>query len=486
LRTHVKLRFMVLLLAVIASCVVMLPAQEGFRALPEVTEHGSVVYPPLARQARIQGQVVLRFTTNGHTVIQVAIVKGHPLLVHAAQDCLQSWKFADHVPGTFEVTFNFRLTADGLRFLEQPGLVEAFRDSESAIDSYTLPEHWKVRIRNPQGLIDTALTLWTYHDVESEVDGYETGPQGQERPINNAHVDGDLLGFDATVDDQYGQRLKFSMIGKKSGESIKGVFLNYWGGRGTWSATRNDDGATTKAPTEPSSSDEAPITSADIAYHGPIVYSRLVNGASIKGVVRLRATTNGSYVTGITPESGDPFLLHDAAANLRTWRFTDGKFRTFEVTYKFEATNSYDEFLKQPGVVDVYETPPQLNGIFSTFAVPWETWRAQLVNSRGRMSATLSLKAKPPDDEPDAFFGSDFDGRILGSGNNWEPIFNGHQDGDMLGFDATVTGPMGKPLRVSLLGKRTGNKITGVFLDYSGTPGTWTALRQPADPKPSP
>ncbi len=53
----------------------------------------------------------------------------------------------------------------------------------------------------------------------------------------------------------------------------------------------------------------------------------------------------------------------------------------------------------------------------------------------------------------------------------------------MLGFDMTIQGLNGKPLRVSLIGKKTGNKISGVFLDYSGTAGTWTAARQPRPTK---
>jgi hypothetical protein len=59
-----------------------------------------------------------------------------------------------------------------------------------------------------------------------------------------------------------------------------------------------------------------------------------------------------------------------------------------------------------------------------------------------------------------------------------EEIRDGHQDGDIFGFDATVKGPDGKPLKISVLGKKTRHKITGVFLDYSGIPGTWTAVRQ--------
>jgi TonB family protein len=55
-------------------------------------------YPPLCRQARIQGQVILHFTVNeqGDTS-DVEAVSGPPLLQRAAIETVQSWKFAwDH------------------------------------------------------------------------------------------------------------------------------------------------------------------------------------------------------------------------------------------------------------------------------------------------------------------------------------------------------------------------------------------------------
>ena len=55
-------------------------------------------YPPLCRQARIQGQVILHFTVNerGDTS-EVEAVTGPPLLQRAAIDEVQNWKFSwDH------------------------------------------------------------------------------------------------------------------------------------------------------------------------------------------------------------------------------------------------------------------------------------------------------------------------------------------------------------------------------------------------------
>jgi TonB family protein len=51
-------------------------------------------YPPLARQARIEGKVTLRFTVNANgETADVEATSGHKLLREAAIENLQSWKF---------------------------------------------------------------------------------------------------------------------------------------------------------------------------------------------------------------------------------------------------------------------------------------------------------------------------------------------------------------------------------------------------------
>ena len=52
------------------------------------------VYPPLARQARIQGTV--RFTAiigKDGTIQNLQLVTGHPLLVAAAQEAVKQWQY---------------------------------------------------------------------------------------------------------------------------------------------------------------------------------------------------------------------------------------------------------------------------------------------------------------------------------------------------------------------------------------------------------
>ena len=52
------------------------------------------LYPPLARQARIQGNVVLHaIIDKDGKVAQLEVVSGHPLLVQAALDAVKQWRY---------------------------------------------------------------------------------------------------------------------------------------------------------------------------------------------------------------------------------------------------------------------------------------------------------------------------------------------------------------------------------------------------------
>jgi protein TonB len=54
----------------------------------------SPVYPALARQARIQGNVVLHaIIDKDGKVAQLEVVSGHPLLVQAALDAVKQWRY---------------------------------------------------------------------------------------------------------------------------------------------------------------------------------------------------------------------------------------------------------------------------------------------------------------------------------------------------------------------------------------------------------
>jgi protein TonB len=74
-------------------------------------------YPPLARQVRVQGTVVLRAVISREgTIENLQVLSGHPLLVRAAMDAVRQWRYRPYVlngePVEVEtqVTVNFVLS----------------------------------------------------------------------------------------------------------------------------------------------------------------------------------------------------------------------------------------------------------------------------------------------------------------------------------------------------------------------------------------
>jgi periplasmic protein TonB len=74
------------------------------------------VYPPLARSARVQGTVELQaIISKQGTIEKVQVLRGHPMLVKAALDAVQQWRYRPYIlngePVEVEthVTVNFSL-----------------------------------------------------------------------------------------------------------------------------------------------------------------------------------------------------------------------------------------------------------------------------------------------------------------------------------------------------------------------------------------
>jgi protein TonB len=73
-------------------------------------------YPPLARQARIQGTVVLHAVISKEGAIEnLTLVSGHPMLAPAAIDAVKQWRYKPYllngepVEVDTEVQVNFTL-----------------------------------------------------------------------------------------------------------------------------------------------------------------------------------------------------------------------------------------------------------------------------------------------------------------------------------------------------------------------------------------
>jgi protein TonB len=74
-------------------------------------------YPQLARQARVQGVVVLRAVISREGKIEnLQLVTGHPLLVQSAMDAVSQWRYRPYflnnepVEVETQVTVNFTLS----------------------------------------------------------------------------------------------------------------------------------------------------------------------------------------------------------------------------------------------------------------------------------------------------------------------------------------------------------------------------------------
>src|ERR1700739_4286269 len=84
---------------------------------PQMIRHFQPIYPPLAKEIHVQGDVIIDsvIDTQGN-VTQMRVVSGHPLLIAAAMDALRQWRYAptrlNGVPIAIEmqVTVKFRLS----------------------------------------------------------------------------------------------------------------------------------------------------------------------------------------------------------------------------------------------------------------------------------------------------------------------------------------------------------------------------------------
>ena len=70
-------------------------------------------YPPLARSARIQGQVVLAAVISKEGMIEnLRVLEGHPMLVRAALDAVSQWSYRPYVLNNEPVEVETRITVN--------------------------------------------------------------------------------------------------------------------------------------------------------------------------------------------------------------------------------------------------------------------------------------------------------------------------------------------------------------------------------------
>lgn len=102
--------------AILALVLVAAPgsfAQASSDAIPRIVEHAKAIYPAIAKTAHIQGDVIVKFTTNGRAVLTAEASSGPDLLQQVSIDNVKTWKFAAHTAGTFQVIFRYKLLDAG-------------------------------------------------------------------------------------------------------------------------------------------------------------------------------------------------------------------------------------------------------------------------------------------------------------------------------------------------------------------------------------
>ncbi len=130
---------------------------------PAIIKHVPPVYPADARDARIQGRVVVEATIGATgTVVEAKVVRSIPLLDQAALDAVKQWVYEPTIvngkptPVIMTVTVNFTLEAASAQPAEPPAsfdaLLEAARFAEAEAVARTASEHFDLGRR----LADTA------------------------------------------------------------------------------------------------------------------------------------------------------------------------------------------------------------------------------------------------------------------------------------------------------------------------------------------
>lgn len=78
---------------------------------PRLIRNVQPVYPELAEEARVQGEVVLDCVIDEHgNVTQIKLISGHPLLVRAAFDAVRQWKYQPTTLNGIPVAVEMKVT----------------------------------------------------------------------------------------------------------------------------------------------------------------------------------------------------------------------------------------------------------------------------------------------------------------------------------------------------------------------------------------
>jgi TonB family protein len=141
------------------------------------------VYPPLARQARIQGTVVLSIVINKDGEVRdTKLVSGHPMLAPAAIEAVKQWRYKPYVSDDKPVEVE-AVVRVGFRMADGPEMRTAERAGQDSPPREGVPQLVRVSAGIMQGLLE--------HKVDPE---YPAGAKEK-------HVEGAVL-LNVDIDDE--------------------------------------------------------------------------------------------------------------------------------------------------------------------------------------------------------------------------------------------------------------------------------------------
>src|SRR5262249_6800765 len=118
------------------------PRPEEPHTRPCVSHIESLPYGALARQAALQGDVVLEIEidTDGN-VRHVRVLSGHPLLAKDAEENMKLWRFQCGHASTLKMSYEFRLTGQNVKSKSAPAFTYESPDRVEITSSRPAPDH---------------------------------------------------------------------------------------------------------------------------------------------------------------------------------------------------------------------------------------------------------------------------------------------------------------------------------------------------------
>jgi TonB-like protein len=219
------------------------PVQENSDVLPKFVHRVEPVYPMLARQARVQGDVVVQIRTDGESVVEAKAESGPEMLRKASEDSAIAWKFVAHTPGTFHVTFRYSTAAPDVVvvFPESTAIVQVIdvRKMEINIDwAWADLGGWRGQLKSAHGDCLRNFRFLYSGPGDTWLDGSSVSADGRKEAIDYGRKEGNFLIFDMKISQPGVKRVKTFFVGKMAGDKITGTFVDDAGITGEWTAER--------------------------------------------------------------------------------------------------------------------------------------------------------------------------------------------------------------------------------------------------------